>query len=108
MFHRLFDLRYQIHHMALSDEYGPAAGRPRDTDVTASFECRQAVPSPCTGGTSQQWTVRDADATTVSLVNGASGKCLDVPSSSRTSGTRLIQWPCNGGANQRWRRTAVQ
>jgi hypothetical protein len=35
----------------LSDFYGPRSGRPRDGDVTASFECRQAVPSPCTGGT---------------------------------------------------------
>ena len=26
------------------------AGRPRDGDVSGSFECRQAVPSPCTGG----------------------------------------------------------
>ena len=31
--------------------YGPKSARPRDGDVTASFECRQAVPSPCTGGT---------------------------------------------------------
>ena len=28
---------------------GPRARRP-ESDVTASFECRQAVPSPCTGG----------------------------------------------------------
>ena len=36
--------------MQLADFYGPRRGRPRDGDVTASFECRQAVPSPCTGG----------------------------------------------------------
>jgi hypothetical protein len=36
--------------MAIADFYGPRRGRPRDGDVTASFECRQAVPSPCTGG----------------------------------------------------------
>jgi hypothetical protein len=48
-FRRLYALRFPIHHMALSDEYGPPSGRPGD--VTASFECRQAVPSPCTGGT---------------------------------------------------------
>ncbi|MEA2324686.1 MAG: hypothetical protein QOD81_4536, partial [Solirubrobacteraceae bacterium] len=27
-----------------------ARSRPRDGDVSGSFECRQAVPSPCTGG----------------------------------------------------------
>ncbi len=36
--------------MAIADFYGPARERPRDGDVTASFECRQAVPSPCVGG----------------------------------------------------------
>jgi hypothetical protein len=34
--------------MKLADFYGPVSGRP--ADVTASFECREAVPSPCTGG----------------------------------------------------------
>ena len=33
---------------SLADFYGPRRDRP--DDVTASFECRQAVPSPCTGG----------------------------------------------------------
>jgi hypothetical protein len=51
VFRKLFQMRFPIRHMLLSDEYGPAAGRPADGDVTASFECRQAVPSPCTGGT---------------------------------------------------------
>jgi hypothetical protein len=34
--------------MRFADFYGPRRDRPQD--VTASFECRQAVPSPCTGG----------------------------------------------------------
>jgi hypothetical protein len=34
--------------MQLGDMYGPVY--PDDGDVTASFECRQAVPSPCSGG----------------------------------------------------------
>jgi hypothetical protein len=51
VFRRLFELRFPIRHMRLADEYGPKASRPSDGDVTASFECRQAVPSPCTGGT---------------------------------------------------------
>jgi D-alanyl-D-alanine carboxypeptidase len=50
VFRRLFELRFPIHHMRLADMYGPPKGRPGDGDVTGSFECRQAVPSPCTGG----------------------------------------------------------
>ena len=34
----------------LHDAYGPRRDRPADGDISGSFECRQAVPSPCTGG----------------------------------------------------------
>jgi hypothetical protein len=50
VFRQLYVHHFPIRHMLLDDMYGPAKGRPRDNDVTASFECRQAVPSPCTGG----------------------------------------------------------
>ena len=50
-FRRLYDLRFPIRHMSVADAYGPPDTLPRDGDVTASFSCRQAVPSPCTGGT---------------------------------------------------------
>jgi hypothetical protein len=50
VFRQLYALHFPIRHMGLADAYGPARGRPRDGDVSASFECRQAVPSPCTGG----------------------------------------------------------
>jgi hypothetical protein len=36
--------------MRFAQVYGPARLRPNDNDVSGSFECRQAVPSPCTGG----------------------------------------------------------
>ena len=49
VFQGLFRLHFPIHHMELSDTYGPVAGRPRDGDFTASFECRQASSSPCNG-----------------------------------------------------------
>jgi len=48
VFAKLYELRFPIRHMLLSDAYGPARAIP-DTDVTASFECRQASASPCTG-----------------------------------------------------------
>jgi hypothetical protein len=37
--------------MALDDEYGPSRLQPADADITYSLSCRQAVPSPCSGGT---------------------------------------------------------
>jgi hypothetical protein len=50
VFGQLYRLHFPIRHMQLADAYGPVAGRPADGDVSGSFECRQAVPSPCTGG----------------------------------------------------------
>jgi hypothetical protein len=66
-FRRLFRLHFPIRHMRLSDVYGPRAGWPADGDVTASFECRQAVPSPCSGGSG-----------TGTWSNHAYGKAVDV------------------------------
>jgi hypothetical protein len=50
VFRRLYALRFRIRHMQLSDAYGPESGKPADDDISGSFECRQAVPSPCSGG----------------------------------------------------------
>jgi hypothetical protein len=51
VFRRLYALRFPIRHMSLKYMYGPAwTPRPRDGDFTGSFSCRQAVPSPCNGG----------------------------------------------------------
>ena len=56
VFRRLYRLQFPIRHMRLGDIYGPRRAIPRDQDVTASFQCRQSVPSPCTGGTaSGRW-----------------------------------------------------
>lgn len=51
VFRRLYALRFPIRHMQLADMYGPERSRPKDNDISGSFHCRQAVPSPCTGGT---------------------------------------------------------
>jgi len=48
VFHKLYDLRFPVHYMSLMDAYGPHP--PPSGDVTASFECRQAVKSPCNKG----------------------------------------------------------
>jgi D-alanyl-D-alanine carboxypeptidase-like protein len=58
VFRQLYALRFQIRHMHLSNAYGPPKSRPKDNDISGSFECRQAVPSPCTGGTaSGHWSM---------------------------------------------------
>ena len=50
VFRELYRLRFHIRHMQLADAYGPARLRPSDGDVSSAFDCRQAVPSPCVGG----------------------------------------------------------
>jgi hypothetical protein len=50
VFRKLYRLHFPIRHLRLADAYGPRRDRPRDGDVSGSFECREAVPSPCTGG----------------------------------------------------------
>jgi len=47
VFERLYRLRFPIRHLRFSDAYGK---QPADGDISGSFECRQAVPSPCSGG----------------------------------------------------------
>ena len=51
VFHRLYYLNVPIRHMSIANMYRPARSQPRDGDFTGSFSCRQAVPSPCVGGT---------------------------------------------------------
>lgn len=50
VFRELYRLRFHIHHMGLSDAYGPPRLQPADGDVSSAFDCRQAVPSPCVSG----------------------------------------------------------
>ena len=52
VFRRLYEIRFPVRHIGFAKFYGPRRDRPKEGDVTASFECRQSVPSPCTGGTS--------------------------------------------------------
>ncbi|MFJ3089426.1 ricin-type beta-trefoil lectin domain protein [Streptomyces sp. NPDC086838] len=47
----------------------------------------------------RQWTYSTSAHT---LVNKASGRCLDVPGGDTTDGTALVVWDCAGGANQQW------
>jgi hypothetical protein len=49
VFHRLYVIHFPIHHMSIATVYTKTG--PKDGDPSGSFECRQAVPSPCSGGT---------------------------------------------------------
>jgi D-alanyl-D-alanine carboxypeptidase len=51
VFRRLYVLKFPIRHMRFVDVYGPVRSRPADEDISGSFECRKAVPSPCGTGT---------------------------------------------------------
>jgi hypothetical protein len=51
VFRQLYRLRFPIRHLRFSDAYGPKSGQPADGDISGSFECRRAVPSPCGTGT---------------------------------------------------------
>ena len=56
VFAKLYAMRFPIHHMQFADTYGALRNVPRDGDFTASFECRQASASPCTGVTTNKTT----------------------------------------------------
>ena len=50
VFRKLHALKFPIRHMRLDDMYGPRRARPADGDISGSFHCRRAVPSPCGSG----------------------------------------------------------
>jgi hypothetical protein len=50
VFGKLYKVRFPIRDGAFSSVYGPHPWK--SGDVTASFECRDAAPSPCSSGTS--------------------------------------------------------
>ncbi|MFC8796616.1 RICIN domain-containing protein [Promicromonospora sp. NPDC057138] len=54
---------------------------------------------------SQDWTLVEQEPER--LVNGNSGKCLDVSGFSTADGGKVQQWTCTGGTNQQWQVQAV-
>ncbi|GLH96843.1 RICIN domain-containing protein [Phytohabitans aurantiacus] len=45
----------------------------------------------------------------VGAIRGApSGRCVDVPSASKTNGTQVKLYDCNGGSNQQWNLTSAR
>jgi hypothetical protein len=70
-----------------------------DTSGTGTSQGTLAVLDPCNGGGAQIW----APGPHNSLVQQASGLCLDDPAANATNGTQLQIWSCNSGSNQAWR-----
>ena len=54
VFRRLFKLRFPIRHLQLADAYGPGRAAP-DGDISGSFDCSEAVPSPCDPDADTGW-----------------------------------------------------
>ena len=51
--------------------------------------------------------VADPASAAVGAVRGMpSGRCIDVPSGSKTNGTQVKLYDCNGGSNQQWNYTS--
>ena len=67
VFAKLYELKFRIRHLTLSDLYGPTESQPSDGDVSGSFYCRNAVASPCSKST-----------TTTHWSNHAYGLALDL------------------------------
>ncbi|MCX5208499.1 family 20 glycosylhydrolase [Kitasatospora sp. NBC_00240] len=59
------------------------------------------------GGSNQKWTFTQQSDGSYTLVNGASGLCLDVNGGSMTAGAAAIQYTCGGALNQRWQVTPL-
>ncbi len=55
VFGKLHGLRFPIRHLSIEAAYGPDGKRPKDGDISGSFECRKAVPSPCNPGATTNW-----------------------------------------------------
>jgi hypothetical protein len=67
VFAKLYALHFPIRHLTLQEEYGPANQQPQDGDISGSFECRNAVPSPC-----------DPPGTVTSWSEHAYGEAVDI------------------------------
>ena len=55
VFRRLFELRFPIRHMRFKDQYSLVSSRPDDIDISGSFDCGKAKPSPCSPGAATGW-----------------------------------------------------
>ncbi len=57
----------------------------------------RVIQTSCSIGPRSQWTYNGS-----TIVNRASGSCMDVSAISRNMGAAIVTWSCTGGANQSW------
>lgn len=55
VFRRLFELRFPIKHMRFADAYGPSSLPSSEKDISGSFDCSPARPSPCDPDAETGW-----------------------------------------------------
>ncbi|MFE2562041.1 RICIN domain-containing protein, partial [Streptomyces sp. NPDC059352] len=67
----------------------------------------QLTTAALVGSNSQKWNFTEQSDGSYTLVNVASGLCVDVSGGSMSAGASVIQWTCSGGTNQRWTVTPV-
>jgi hypothetical protein len=54
----------------------------------------------CNGSTNQRWLLDTASVGTI--VNQATGKCLELSNDSSVNGQPIVTWTCDGYSGQRW------
>ena len=67
-------------------------------DTAGTFQTALVVLNTCSGSSTQVWT----PGPNGSLVNQASGLCLDDPGLNTANGTQMQLYGCNSGPNQDW------
>jgi GH43 family beta-xylosidase len=70
-----------------------------NADGTPNLGTPVALGTPLPGPSGEPATA----ATTYTVVNRHSGRCLEVTGGATADGANVAQWTCNGGAHQRWR-----
>jgi hypothetical protein len=77
-----------------------------DTTPNVDPQGAPAIQSACSAAPTGRWTATAvhgaATPETYTLIDAASGKCLDVNGESKDDGAAVVQWTCVGSANQQW------
>ncbi len=80
-----------------------ATGWTTESDLTTDTAKGSAIQlTPCLGWKSQQWLFQHSKTGSVQLYNPESGRCVDTPGSSTTSGTALQLYDCNSSPAQQF------
>ncbi|MFC9331310.1 family 20 glycosylhydrolase [Kitasatospora sp. NPDC057015] len=82
-------------------------GQALDDPASSTTNALQMETWALHGGSNQKWTFSQQLDGSYTLVNGASGLCLDVYGGSTSPAATVIQYTCSGGLNQRWQAVAL-